>query len=224
MRRTYLALLFVVALTIPFACSEPDNTGSGSGTEQGGNQTGGEDDGNDNGGDDVVTYAVGDYYKQGLAEGIVAYVDESGEHGLIVSIDEATLQWSTDYDMLTIEGGEFSMEDGSRNCKYIREQEDWERIYPAVAWCHAKNALGLSSWYLPAIYELETVYTGLEAINATLSKIGATPLSTGVNDSYWSSTEIGPMSAYAFSFYYGEIASYDYDKLNTHQVRAVRKF
>lgn len=224
MRRIYSALLFVAALTLSFACSEPDNTGSGNGTEQGGNQNGGEDDGNDNGGDEVVKYAVGDYYKSGLAEGIVASVDESGEHGLIISIDEAFLQWATDYEMLIVEGGEFSMEDGSRNCKYIREQENWEETYPAVAWCHAKNALGLSSWYLPAIYELEAVYDSLEVINAALTERGATPLATGINDSYWSSTEIGPQSVYAFSFHYGEIASYDYDKLNTHHVRAVRKF
>lgn len=224
MRRVYIALLFVATLALPFACSEPDNSGSGNGTEQGGNQNGGEDDGGNNGGNETTTYAVGDYYKSGLAEGVVASVDESGEHGMIISLDETMAQWSTDYEMLTIEGGEFSMENGSKNCKYIREQENWEQTYPAVAWCHAKNALGLSSWYLPAVYELEAIYTSLDTINAALTELGATPLSTGVNDSYWSSTEIGPQSVYAFSFHYGEIASYDYDKLDTHHVRAVRQF
>ena len=45
-------------------------------------------------------YKAGDYYKSGLAEGIVAYVDESGEHGLLISVDEGYTQWSTEYIML----------------------------------------------------------------------------------------------------------------------------
>lgn len=228
MKRLSFLMLLVATLTLPFACSEPDNTGSGNGTEQGGNNEGGNNEGDENeggnGGDEVLKYKAGDYYKVGLAEGIVAYVDESGEHGLLVSIDETVAQWSTEHHMLTIMGGEFSMEDGAKNCAYIREQENWREIYPAVAWCHKKNAPGLSSWYLPAIYELEYVYNSREAINATLEEMGAELLKDGVNDSYWSSTEMGTQSAYAFSFSYGEIASYDYDKMNEHHVRAVRKF
>lgn len=238
MKRLSFLMLLVATLTLPFACSEPDNTGSGNGQEQegtgnegneneGGNNEGNENEdgtGNEGGGDEVAAFKVGDYYKVGLAEGIVAYVDESGEHGLLVSIDETVAQWSTEHHMLTIMGGEFSMEDGAKNCAYIREQENWEQTYPAVAWCHNKNALGLSSWYLPAVYELEYIYNGREAINATLESMDATLLTDGVNDSYWSSTEMGVNNAYAFSFSYGEIASYDNDKMNEHHVRAVRKF
>ncbi|MBQ3248972.1 MAG: DUF1566 domain-containing protein [Alistipes sp.] len=232
MKRLSFLMLLVATLTLPFACSEPDNTGSGNGQEQegngnedGGNEDGGnEEGGNEEGGNEVVTYKPGEYYKKGLAEGIVATVDESGEHGLLISIDETVAQWSTEYKMLTVMGGEFSMEDGASNCKYIREQENWEELYPAFAWCHAKNAPGLSSWYLPAIFELEYIYHNFEAINTTLKEMGETPLANGVNDSYWSSTELGVQGAYAFSFYEGEIASYDNNKLNQHPVRAVRKF
>ena len=41
-------------------------------------------------------YKAGEYYKTGLAEGIIAHVDESGEHGLLISMDEGYTQWSTD--------------------------------------------------------------------------------------------------------------------------------
>lgn len=225
MKRLSFLILVIASLTLPFACSEPDNTGSGNGTEQGGNGNGGEDDGTDNGGTDEATkYKLGDHYKSGLAEGIVAYVDESGEHGLIISIDETVAQWSTEHKMLTVMGGEFSMEDGASNTKYIRQQENWEQIYPAFAWCHAKNALGLSSWYLPAIDEFRAIFPALDAINATLNDMGAEPIATGVNESYWTSVEIGVQSAYAFSFMEGDIASYDLDKLNMHRVRAMRSF
>lgn len=223
MKRLSFLMLLVATLTLPFACSEPDNIGSGNGQEPGGNEDDGKDDGKDDG-NEVVTYAAGDYYKVGLAEGIVAFVDESGEHGLLISIEETRAKWATDYHMLTVMGGEFSMEDGSKNCKYIREQENWEEVYPAVAWCHAMNALGLSSWYLPAVYELEYVYHNLEAINKTLTEMGAEPIATGVNDQYWSSTEMGVAMAYCFSFADGDIASYNNDKMNEHRVRAMRKF
>lgn len=215
MKRLSLLMLTVAMMALQFACSEPDNTGSTSGNEQ---------DGTGDGGNEVVTYKPGDYYKSGLAEGIVAFVDESGEHGLLISIDETRAQWSTEYEMLTVMGGEFSMDDGASNSKYIRSQENWEQLYPAFAWCHAKNALGLTSWYLPAIHEFSHVDQNLEAINATLTELGEEPIATGVNDNYWSSVEIGVQSAYAFNFHEGDIASYDLDKLNEHRVRAMRTF
>ena len=204
--------MLVAALTLNYSCSEPIE---GPGNEQGG--------GEDNGGDDA-TYKAGDYYKKGMAEGIIAYVDESGEHGLLISLDETRAQWSTEHHMLTVQGGEFSMEDGAWNSEYIRQQENWKDKYPAFAWCHAKNALNLSSWYLPAIYELALAHENLEAINATLTEKGYEPIATGVSDQYWTSVEVGVTSAYAFSFNLGEIASYDLDKKNEHRVRAMRKF
>lgn len=205
--------MLALALTINYSCSEPID---GPGKEQGGED--------DNGGDGTLTYEAGDYYKKGMAEGIVAYVDESGEHGLLISMDETRAQWSTEHHMLTVQGGEFSMEDGAQNSEYIRSQENWKEVYPAFAWCHAKNALGLNSWYLPSTYELEYTYHNLEAINATLVGRDLEPIATGVNDLYWTSVEIGVQAAYVFSFNTGEISSYNTDKLNEHRVRAMRKF
>lgn len=171
------------------------------------------------------TYKAGDYYKSGLAEGIVAYVDESGEHGLLISMDEAYTQWSTEYIMLVVQGGEFSREDGARNTAYIKSsREDWKNIYPAVAWCDAKNARGLSSWYLPAPTELAKAAQNIQAINATLIEKGHEPLATGVNDGYWSSEEYGVQGAYAMSMASGDFADYGHDKKAYNRVRAMRKF
>ena len=174
---------------------------------------------------DSETYKVGDYYKSGLAEGVVAYVDEDGEHGLIISMDEGYTQWSTEYIMLVVQGGEFSRGDGARNTAYIKSSnENWEEIYPAVAWCDSKNVLGLSSWYLPAPQELDYAHEGLDAINATLVEKGCEPIATGVNDGYWTSEEYGVQGAYAFSFQLGDFADYGHDKKSYNRVRAMRKF
>lgn len=68
-----LAMLFVAA-----ACTSPDDLA---------------DSGND--GKQEKAIKVGDYYNQGLVKGIVFNVDETGQHGMVVSLDEKSLQWST---------------------------------------------------------------------------------------------------------------------------------
>ena len=42
------------------------------------------------------TYKVGDYYDDGVKEGVVFDVWDDGRHGKIVSLDQAELQWCTD--------------------------------------------------------------------------------------------------------------------------------
>ena len=202
------------------SCSEPINPGTEPGDEP---QEQPEDPSNED--PKEAKYKAGEYYKSGLAEGIIAYVDESGEHGLLISLDEGYTQWSTEYIMLVVQGGEFSREDGARNTAYIKSShENWEEIYPAVAWCHSKNALGLSSWYLPAPDELAKAAQHVEAINATLEEMGYEPLATGVNDGYWSSEEYGVQGAYAMSMASGDFADYGHDKKAYNRVRAMRKF
>ena len=181
-------------------------------------------EGEENKDPEEAKYKPGEYYKSGLAEGIIAYVDESGEHGLLISLDEGYTQWSTEYIMLVVQGGEFSREDGARNTAYIKSQENWEDIYPAVVWCDNKNALGLSSWYLPAPNELAKAAQHVEAINETLESMEREPLATGVNDGYWSSEEYGVQGAYAMSMASGDFADYGHDKKAYNRVRAMRKF
>ena len=97
-------------------------------------------------------------------------------------------------------------------------------LYPAVVWCDSKNALGLSSWYLPAPTELAYAAQNVEAINATLEEMGYDPIATGVNDGYWSSEEYGVQGAYAMSMSSGDFADYGHDKKAYNRVRAMRKF
>lgn len=56
-----------------------------------------------------------------------------------------------------------------------------------------------------------------EAINATLNELGAVPIKIGANDVYWTSTEVGIYDAHTFSFYYGEISSYDTTKKGVYE-------
>ena len=224
MKREFLPLLLAMVMFV-CACTEPSHEGpvqpdDPNNTEQNDPENGeGNEDNNEE-----AEYKAGDYYKSGLAEGVIAYVDETGEHGLLISLDEGYTQWSTDYIMLVVQGGEFSREDGARNTAYIKSQENWEDLYPAVVWCDSKNALGLSSWYLPAPNELAKAAQHVDAINATLESMGYDVIATGVNENYWSSEEFGVQGAYAISMASGDFADYGHDKKAYNRVRAMRKF
>ncbi|MBO7286507.1 MAG: hypothetical protein J6U69_07945 [Alistipes sp.] len=217
MKREFLSLLMILAMLV-CSCSE-STVDPGQGNDEPTEEP-------NNGTEEPVEpkYKAGEYYKTGLAEGIIAHVDESGEHGLLISLDESYEQWSTDYIMLIVHGGEFSRENGARNTEYIKSQENWEELYPAVAWCNSKNALGLSSWYLPAPTELALAAQNVEAINATLEQMGYDTIATGANQAYWSSEEFGVQGAYAISFATGDFADYGHDKKAYNRVRAMRKF
>lgn len=216
MKRNILLSLLAATLMFPTACTEPTPV-------EGGSEPGGE-----NPPAEVTTYKVGDYYHEGLAKGIVYEVDEAGTSGMIVSLDEATLMWSTEYDIIT-GAVEVTMEDGHVNCEAIKSLiPTWATTYPAIAWCMKKNPGSLTSWYLPAGHELERLWMATheiqDTINAALVANGGTPLSFGPSDIYWSSTDAGPAIAYAYSFETGEIDYYYCDKKLKNRVRSVRKF
>ncbi|MBR2947963.1 MAG: DUF1566 domain-containing protein [Bacteroidales bacterium] len=221
-----LLILITLMVILPYSCTKPSPTepgGEGTGTEGGGNEGGGEEP-DPNPPADSITYKIGDYLKEGLSEGIIVHLDETAQHGLMISLDQGKTCWSTEYQMLTNEGGEFYPDDGYWNMQFIKGLENWKDLYPAFAWCDNKNVLGLNAWYLPSIDEYQYIYASLDIINESLISLDCEPLHTGANDCYWTSMEIGPQSAYAFSFFYGEISSYDYDKKNEHYVIAMRHF
>lgn len=217
-------LMLVSALTLmAVSCTKPD-VPPGEDTPPVDN-TGGNEDNNDNNEEQTPkVYKAGDFYKVGITEGVVIWADEAGEHGLVISLDEGVAAWSTESRMLTNQGGEFSLSNGQANSKYVKQQENWKELYPAFAWCDSKNALGLSSWYLPAPEELELALPAVEAINKTLKEQGATEVS--LEGKYWTSYEAGAALAYPFSFRSGPLYEdiYDLDKNLEHLVRAMRKF
>lgn len=218
------ALMLVSALAfLAFSCTKPDTPGPDTGKEPEENVGGNEE--NENTETPAPTsYQAGDYYKVGLTEGVVVWADEAGEHGLVISLDEGAAAWSTSDQMLTYYGDEFSLSNGQANTKFIKQQENWKERFPAFAWCDSKNALGLSSWYLPAPEELELALPAVEAINKTLKEKGATEIS--LEAKYWTSVEMTAYQAAPFSFVSGPMYEefYESSKSLEHRVRAMRKF
>ena len=168
------------------------------------------------------TWKVGDYYNVDGKEGVVFWVDETGKHGKIVSLDQTKKQWCTDDEYRKGLTGIASDEyDGMKNLKSIQKISGWRNKYPAFEWC-ADHGDG---WYLPAIKELELLLLNEEVYDANnqIAREGkAKFISKEEYHLYWSSTERRERCAWNVYLYYG-YTSYDYRR-NLNYVRAVSAF
>lgn len=164
-------------------------------------------------------YAVGDYYYDGVKEGVVFEIWDNGNSGKIVSMTKSSssLLWSSDTDEQKRLIGTNSETDGAYNMAVVKAISDWESKYPAFKWC---ADLG-DGWYLPAKQELLTIYNNKTAIDANLTDVLGTY-------TYWSSTESdGQSSSGVFCAWYVYMSNgntYGNHKFNDDYVRAVSAF
>lgn len=122
-------------------------------------------------------WAVCDYYEVGNVKGVVVWVDESKEHGKIISLDEKVDIWATG----GYNTGAKSEEDGKGNTDKVKDINAELTAFPAFKWCVAHG----EGWYFPAILEVYYFLNAKETVNSTLEAHNGTKIS----DFYWSSTE-----------------------------------
>lgn len=122
-------------------------------------------------------WAVGDYYEVGNVKGVVVWVDESKEHGKIISLDEKVALWATG----AYNTGAKSEEDGKGNTDKVKDINAELSAFPAFKWCVAHG----EGWYFPAILEVYYFLNAKATVNSTLEAHNGTKIS----DFYWSSTE-----------------------------------
>ncbi len=146
------------------------------------------------------TYKVGDYYNDGTKEGVVFYVDATGKHGKIVSLDAGDFMYWCDITIShkNIVVGTTSETDGKANTDKVMALGDNAKYYDAFIWCRNKG----EEWYLPAVKEVELLLLNdavNNAVNRTLKILGATRLhhKLDLTGFYWSSTEASGSHAYS---------------------------
>lgn len=163
-------------------------------------------------------YKPGDLYDENGVRGVVFYVNEDGNGGLIMSMDQAYLQWSTEYVWV--------------NCTSSRgdwHTEDMLKLgadkYPAAKWC-ADHGEG---WYMPSSDELRKMWSAVS--NGTLSfdaefvKLYNDKLTDPIlEDYYWSSNEIMEDMAEVVVFINDSVICLEPYKDRNYLVRAVHKF
>lgn len=98
-------------------------------------------------------YKVGDVYDKDGLKGIVVVVDDSGEHGLLMSFDGDGSRWCNKDVKLNV--GATDMDDGEKNMERVanfieKKGLSWED-FPIFNWA---RSLG-EGWYIPAYNELK---------------------------------------------------------------------
>lgn len=100
-------------------------------------------------------YKVGDLYTKGFVKGIVVSVDETGEHGLLVSLNQCEEVWSYKVEeaMGSLPGS------GAYNTSCVQKLQDWKEYYPAFVEATKDNVGALKNWFLPSMNELAKLYS-----------------------------------------------------------------
>jgi hypothetical protein len=150
---------------------------------------------------------LGDTYQGGK----IAYLDASGEHGMIVSPSDLISQCEWGCNGIEIIGAD------STKYGYGKENTNdillgCNQVSSAAKICDNYSVGGYSDWFLPSIDELQIIYDNRVVLN--IDVIGISPF-------YWSSTEYNANNAKGFSF--SGTAAYS-AKNNLYSVLAVRYF
>ena len=168
----------------------------------------------------IRQYQIGD-----LAQGgIVFWVDESGEHGLVCSQNDLKVgssdfshEWSATDAVTGATGGEFASGGdgkgaGAMNTILIVSADRLDTD-SAARLCFDLLEGGYGDWYLPSKGELNLMYANLHVNNFG-----------GFNDfgNYWSSSEISISKAWRQ--YFNDGTQIDADKDLPSRVRAIRAF
>ncbi|WP_295913209.1 hypothetical protein [uncultured Alistipes sp.] len=180
-------------------------------------------------------YEIGELYNQNGVKGVVCMLTEDRQHGLIISLDERYLHWSSfrKPDLRVV--GADDRADGAVNMEkvaaYIAGNNlSWDD-FPAFKWCREKG----EGWYLPAIDEMLTIghnYNGgarlqsnrqaRNKFNNALKDNGGERMDRLVY--YFSSTEKNEKEAYTTHMGIEPPYVIDIPKYNKFLVRAVHKF
>ena len=137
--------------------------------------------------------------------GVVGYVDESGEHGLIVLLHQLELQWLNQ----RLSVGLSDVLSGKENTLIILEFAGKQGLMAeAVEYCteYSYDGVEIGEAFLPSIDELKRLYENKQLINDKLALTKGVDLFN--NKYYWSSSENSYNYAWRLCFGNGRV---DYD-------------
>ncbi len=167
------------------------------------------------------TYKVGDF----AHGGIVFWVDETGQHGLVCAKTNQSsgIRWSAGTDTYTMAKGDGPKGGYLNTAIIISNQGYGDGATYAARICNelkiTEGGITYGDWYLPSIEELNIMFDARTTINTTALANGGSSLG---NYFYWSSTEQSLNFTYYYSFstdFIGYVA-----KSTSYYVRAVRAF
>lgn len=173
--------------------------------------------------DNVSNYKIGDF----AHGGIVFWVDETGQHGLVCSNTNlsVSIKWYAGTNGNTQAKGDGLFAGKSNNTIIISAHisiGDDGNDY-AARLCNefevTENNVNYGDWYLPSAYELKLISQNTTIINNTALANGGDSF---INDFYWSSREDTNSNAWIVNLANGQESSVSKGSLNP--VRAIRSF
>ena len=126
--------------------------------------------------------------------GVIGWVDDGGQHGLVLGLQETKLSWSSYLLATNLFDG-----DGKENTRLIMEiVQKNSKTAEAAEWCAAYAFDGVKSGeaFLPSCDELVKIFRNFDAVQNALKRINKPLLEE--NKRYWSSSEHS-YSNYAWS-------------------------
>ncbi len=163
-------------------------------------------------------FEVGDY----AHGGIVFWVDESGEHGLVCDTADIHdgIAWRNGTDRVTNATGDGTGAGEMNTVLAIAMQTNDNTTGEFAALiCAELIRAGYSDWYLPSKDELNLMFNQKAAIDLTSLAVGG---SAFVSADYWSSTELTTSGASEQNF--GSGTQNNQTKQGLNRVRAIRAF
>lgn len=116
-----------------------------------------------------TTYRIGDVYNQNGVKGIVVDVDNTGKHGIIMSITSSKARWIASND-LKFETTSFYEDDGAKNmeviAKYIEDNNKSWSDFPLFQWA---RSLG-KGWYIPSKEETLKIWKNINGGTMSYNK------------------------------------------------------
>ena len=188
-----------------------------------------------NNGGTVVTCRVGDIlysdkkcYLGGMLAGktpIGVVFDADRRTAIALESSTSGIDWSTESvdipGITNMEKTQAFQFNGKAYTAAIKAYDSSLSNYPAAKYAYEYKTTGtnVGEWYLPALGELNTVYSYKDYMNYALSLVGKKDIPT---DYHWSSCERSYQYAWPLHFSYGSV--YNDSKSGSHYVRPVLAF
>ena len=168
-----------------------------------------------------VIYEIGDIYDRNGVKGIVVMTQNDGRNGIIMSVDEVCLAWSTLKRKQLKKMGATNSQDGEQNMaaieRYIAENGLSWKDFPAFEWCKAKG----DGWYLPSINELKTIYEHRDILSKCCEEHKGECLLKRWD--YWSSSKNAEDKVISINMLSGRV-NYTHEQSTLYLVRPIAKF
>lgn len=157
--------------------------------------------------------------------GVICWLDETGEHGLILGMVDLS---NNRFSNVTTAPIDTTTEwDGARNTTAIINQpgHTGSAAKQCADYINADYGTGIyDDWYLPAVSEWKAIWENFYTVQKALESDGdeeTKPISFGA---YWSSTEVSFYDIQGFTVNTGNFGSGSTDKNYTYKVRPIRRF